>query len=225
MSARLEDLVAWPMQEKHRRTRRRRPEWSGKGTVWLILLAPVIFLVATLTGQGPLDGALGGGHAENPSSTRHPRRLSRRQLAGEKVLDHVQISVVGPGINPSFPEQMLDVFLDHVECQTGIRTVQLPLAAMRIIEARCTGDAFGPHWPGAPWRARIQGAGYEVQLNTSWVTLAHLGTLAGWDPPVHESIVDAVRRERAGRADGPSQKRPPSPEEAHHVTPPVRVVR
>jgi hypothetical protein len=62
----------------------------------------------------------------------------------------------------------------------------LPLDSLDLVSARPRIRSKRPRFKTAPWEARLTGPDQDVTIKGPWLSIAWLGTLAGWaepDPP------------------------------------------
>jgi hypothetical protein len=104
-------------------------------------------------------------------------------------LGRVRVSGTGPGLPDGPGPWRATVRCDGLVVDAHPSDVEpvdlhLPLRRLRLVDARRLGR--GGRWPRTPdarWRLHLEGGGYDVTVEGTWVLLAHLGTLGGWPQP------------------------------------------
>lgn len=131
---------------------------------------------------------LGAGHGSTSvNGVRDLDRLDPRVDA--EPLGRVRVCGTGPGL-PEGPGPWRStvrsdgLVVDAHPSDDDPVDLHLPLRGLRLVDARQLGR--GGRWPRTPdarWRLHLEGGGYDVTIEGTWVLLAHLGTLGGWPQP------------------------------------------
>lgn len=119
--------------------------------------------------------SLGGGETIDPRL--HPDV--------DEPLGHVAVAGLGGGMPAAYPsKQVVTFYADRATIMPGIRELTLPLASMRVTNARPAILRWSRRKAAdATWSVQAEGTNMALTFRGRWSLFAQLGRLGGWSEP------------------------------------------